>query len=135
MVQNLWSTFELHLTTFNNIFNIMTFPNTVTATTGKQILFDFISSHESFTTQEAVADGSRYPESMAYTTLNKTLRMLWLAGYIKKTSRATWTRLKNIPVTLSISKLTDEAYGSGTNYDNYNRNVARIKQESNNAFQ
>lgn len=113
----------------------MTFPNTVTATTGKQILFDFISSHESFTTQEAVADGSRYPESMAYTTLNKTLRMLWLAGYIKKTSRATWTRLKNIPATLSISKLTDEAYGSGTNYDNYNRNVARIKQESNNAFQ
>lgn len=113
----------------------MTFPNTVTATTGKQILFDFIDSHESFTTQEAVADGSRYPERMAYTTLNKTLRMLWLAGYIKKTSRATWTRAKNIPVTLSISKLTDEAYGSDTNYDNYNRNVARIKQESNNAFQ
>lgn len=135
MVQNLWSTFELHLTTFNNIFNIMTFPHQVSITTGKQILFDFINSHETFTTALIVAICSKYPDFIAYTTLNKTLRMLWLAGYIKKTARATWSRTRNIPDTLSISKLTDEAYGSGDDYATYHQNSERIKKESNNTFQ
>lgn len=113
----------------------MTFPHQVSITTGKQILFDFINSHETFTTALIVATCSKYPDFIEYTTLNKTLRMLWLAGYIKKTARATWSRTRNIPDTLSISKLTDEAYGSGDDYATYHRNSERIKKESNNTFQ
>lgn len=114
----------------------MTFPSKITAVTGKQILFDFINLHETFTRQQVILEFRKHAEdALAQTTIDKTLRMLWLANYINKTAPATWERVRQIPASLSISKLTDEAYGSDDLSDTYRRNAERIRKQSNNRFQ